>query len=201
MTTQHASRNVAFALLVEAGLGVVSLVIGWLAGHQSAVGMSSAAPVRDQLIGIAWGVVATLPMLLVLAASTRIRIPSLDRVEQLARQAVRHLFPKPQLWQLAAVSIAAGLGEELFFRGLVQAGLAALIGGDYGIWIALAVGAAVFGAFHWLNATYALLAMLAGLYFGWLLIASGSLWTPIVAHAAYDFIALVYLVRTNDPIG
>ena len=201
MTTEHANRNVAFALLVEAGLGVVSLVIGWLAGHQSAVGMSFDTPVCDQLIGIAWGVVATMPMLLVLAASTRVRIPSLDRVEQLAREAVRKLFPKPRLWQLAAVSIAAGLGEELLFRGLVQAGLAALIGGDYGIWIALGIGAAVFGAFHWLNATYALLAMLAGLYFGWLLIASGSLWTPIVAHAAYDFVALVYLVKTNDPIG
>ena len=201
MTNEHASRNVAFALLVEAGLGVVSLVIGWLAGHQSAVGMSFDTPVREQLIGIAWGVVATLPMLLVLAVSTRVRIPSLDRVEQLAREAVRQLFPKPRLWQLAAVSIAAGLGEELMFRGLVQAGLARLIGGEYGIWIALGIGALVFGAFHWLNATYALLAMLAGLYFGWLLIASGSLWTPIVAHAAYDFIALVYLVRTNDPIG
>jgi membrane protease YdiL (CAAX protease family) len=39
----------------------------------------------------------------------------------------------------------------------------------------------------------------AGLYFGWLLIASGSLWPPIVAHALYDFVALCYLLRPEEP--
>jgi membrane protease YdiL (CAAX protease family) len=97
--------------------------------------------------------------------------------------------------QLAIVSLAAGLGEELLFRGLVQAGLSNLIGGEYGPWIALAIAAALFGVCHWLNTTYAILATVAGLYFGLLLLWTGSLWTPIVAHAAYDFVALIYLVR------
>jgi membrane protease YdiL (CAAX protease family) len=88
----------------------------------------------------------------------------------------------------------------LLFRGLAQAGLARLIGGEYGPWIALVAVAALFGVCHWLNTTYAVLAMLAGLYFGLLLLLTGSLWTPIVAHAAYDFIALVYLVRPNNLI-
>ena len=40
-----------------------------------------------------------------------------------------------------------------------------------------------------------LLAALIGVYFGWLLIESGNLFVPVVAHAAYDFAALVYLLR------
>ena len=47
---------------------------------------------------------------------------------------------------------------------------------------------------------YAVLAVLAGVYFGLLLMLTGSLWTPIVAHAAYDFIALVYLLRPQNLI-
>ena len=58
----------------------------------------------------------------------------------------------------------------------------------------------LFGVCHWLNTTYAILAMLAGVYFGVLLMLSGSLWTPIVAHAAYDFCALVYLLRPQNLI-
>ena len=62
---------------------------------------------------------------------------------------------------------------------------------------ALAIASVLFGVCHWLNTTYAILAMLAGLYFGLLLVLTGNLWTPIMAHAAYDFIALLYLVRPN----
>jgi membrane protease YdiL (CAAX protease family) len=95
----------------------------------------------------------------------------------------------------------AGLGEELLFRGLVQAGLARLISGPAGIWIALLAASLLFGVFHWLSTTYALLAAAAGLYFGWLLIATGSLWPPVVAHALYDFAALWYLLRPNQVLG
>jgi uncharacterized protein len=101
---------------------------------------------------------------------------------------------------LAIVAAAAGLGEELLFRGLAQEGLSRLVGGEYGDWVALAVASLLFGVCHWLNTTYAVLALLAGLYFGLLLMLTGSLWTPIVAHAAYDFIALVYLVQPKNLI-
>ena len=59
----------------------------------------------------------------------------------------------------------------------------------------------LFGVCHWLNTTYAILAVLAGVYFGLLLIADGNILTPIVAHAAYDFLALVYLIQPQHLIG
>ena len=198
----HESRTLVVASVVEGGLGVVALAIGWLCGHWPAIGMGWSSPeVSEQVQFIGLGVAATLPPLIALALIDRFPFAPLDRVRQIAEIAVRQMFPSPRLWQLALVAAVAGLGEELLFRGLVQAGLARLIGGPAGLWIALLAASLLFGVFHWLSTTYALLAAAAGLYFGWLLIATGSLWPPVVAHALYDFAALWYLLRPNQVLG
>jgi membrane protease YdiL (CAAX protease family) len=36
-----------------------------------------------------------------------------------------------------------------------------------------------------------------GLYLGTLFVITGNLFAPIVAHAAYDFVALVWLARRH----
>ena len=48
---------------------------------------------------------------------------------------------------------------------------------------------------HWLSASYALLASLIGAYLGILFLVSGNLLAPIIAHAAYDVVALFVLAR------
>lgn len=202
MDNHVGNRSLFLALFVEGGLGVVALAVGWLVGHWPAIGIGWLSPsASDQLIAIGVGVVATFPLLVALAIVDRFPIGALDRVRQIAQEAISRMFPRPQIRQLALVAAVAGLGEELLFRGLVQAGLARLITIQGGPWIALLVASAVFGAFHWLNTTYALLAAVAGVYFGSLLMITGSLWPPIVAHALYDFAALWYLVRSNQVIG
>ena len=57
------------------------------------------------------------------------------------------------------------------------------------------LAAVAFGLCHWLNWEYALVAGIIGLYFGWLFLITKNLLAPMVAHAAYDFIALCFLVR------
>jgi membrane protease YdiL (CAAX protease family) len=202
MSDSTSFRTLLLAVLVEGGLGVLALTIGWLCNHWPAVGMGWSSPeVSEQFQFIGLGVAATLPPLIALGVIDRFPFAPLDRVRQIAEYAVRQMFPSPRLWQLALVAAVAGLGEELLFRGLVQACLARLIGGPAGIWIALIAASLLFGVFHWLSTTYALLAAVAGLYFGWLLIATGSLWPPVVAHALYDFAALWYLLRPNQVLG
>ena len=57
------------------------------------------------------------------------------------------------------------------------------------------MAALLFGAAHWLTATYALLAGLIGLYLGALFLLTENLLVPAIAHAAYDVVALSVLVR------
>ena len=80
------------------------------------------------------------------------------------------------------LSCAAGIAEELFFRGMIQsfAGL---------WWTAL-----IFGLLHALTPAYFVIATAIGLYFGYLYEVTGNLLIPMVSHAAYDIFAL-YLLR------
>lgn len=185
-------------VMFEMFLGLVAVAIGAALGHRPWIGMFSAdADASYQLQAMGWGVLAAIPMLLVVLSAYRWPLGPLRSVRRVSERQIAPLFQSLSIWEKAAVSLAAGLGEELMFRGLLQAGLAAAIGGQAGLWIGLAVASVVFGVCHWLNRTYAVLATAMGVYFGWLLIATGNLWTPIVAHAVYDFVAIVVLIRLS----
>ena len=93
--------------------------------------------------------------------------------------------------RLALVAVLAGLGEEALFRGVLQSAFAAAAGPGAG----LAAASLLFGAAHLLSRAYAALATLFGLYLGGLYLWSGNLLVPATAHAAYDFVLLVYLRR------
>ena len=73
-----------------------------------------------------------------------------------------------------------------------------LILGALPVTLQLVAASFVFGCFHPLSATYAVLAALIGLYLGLLLIFTGNLLAPALAHGLYDFIALVCLVRDGE---
>jgi uncharacterized protein len=110
--------------------------------------------------------------------------------------------------ELASISLLAGVGEELLFRGVFQAAIVEWSGNflphspvcaAVGDWLAVIVVAIVFGMMHAVNVAYAILAALMGLYLGWLWMATGNLAVPIVAHALYDFLALGYILRWRNP--
>jgi membrane protease YdiL (CAAX protease family) len=202
MTLANPKRTTRIALAFEGSLGLAAILIGWLLGFSPFVGVGGeggTAPAPVAAVG--WGLVATGPLIAALLLIERVPLEPLRQLCEMAREIIRSMFAGASALQLVAVAIAAGIGEELLFRGLVQAYLSRLIGGWLGVAIALVVASVLFGICHWLNTTYAVLAMLAGAYFGLLLAASGSIWTPVVAHAAYDFVALVYLVRPQRLVG
>ena len=198
MSDSNPGRTTLIALMFEGGLGLAAFAVGWLFGHWPAIGMNgTSASAQQQFQAIGWGLVATGPLVLALVLVDRMPLGPLARVRELTEEVVMLMFRGASVLQLAAVSIAAGFGEELLFRGLVQAGLTELIGGPAAPWLALAAASVLFGVCHWLNTTYAILAALAGAYFGLFFLLTGSLWAPIVAHAAYDLLALIYLVRPS----
>ena len=173
------------AFAIEGGLGVIAL----------AIGMFLARRPLDQIqwtaAGAGLGLLAACPMLFALWLMTRWPVGPLAQLDALVRRLVVPLFRQSATWELLVVSAMAGFGEELLFRGVAQTGIEQLTGSP---WLAIVAAAAIFGLAHPISVTYAVLAGVIGLYLGWLLLASENLLVPIVAHAAYDFLALEYLL-------
>ncbi|HEY1535990.1 MAG TPA: CPBP family intramembrane glutamic endopeptidase [Polyangiaceae bacterium] len=92
---------------------------------------------------------------------------------------------------IAAVALFSALGEELWFRGMLQPWL--------GLWLqALAFGivhSQLRGPSRWAWVTWA---MLMGLAFGAIFALTGSLAGPIAAHALINGLNLAYL-KSHDP--
>jgi membrane protease YdiL (CAAX protease family) len=91
---------------------------------------------------------------------------------------------------IAAVVLggAAGIGEEWFFRGIVQ-GVVGLIPAS------VLFGAAHVGSRRMLP--FGVWATAMGAVMGWLALMTGGLIAPMVAHGVYDILALEYIRR--DP--
>ena len=200
MEDSQPAEMTRLALLFEGSLGLAALAFGWLLGHSPLVGLAR-EETAPQIAALGWGLVATGPLLVALMIVDWLPLAALKRVRELASEAILRMFGGATVLQLAVVSLAAGIGEELLFRGLVQAGVSRWMSGVEGQMTAVLLTSVLFGFCHWLNTTYALLAMLAGAYFGLLLVATGNILAPITAHAAYDFLALVYLVRPARMLG
>ena len=95
---------------------------------------------------------------------------------------------------MVAVGLAAPLGEETLFRGLIQRSLLRASSARR----AIAVTALLFAAIH-----YEPIGLLArvelGALFGFLAYRTGSLWSAIAAHAASNLFALTLYFVSGDP--
>ncbi|HVJ58014.1 MAG TPA: CPBP family intramembrane glutamic endopeptidase [Terrimicrobiaceae bacterium] len=139
------------------------------------------------------GILASLPLLALFFWLLHASLPALERLDEFLETHVRTIFETWPMWQLAVISLLAGVCEEVFFRSVIQGGLARHIGTIPG----LAVASVIFGIFHLVTKTYALIATLIGAYLGILWIVIGNLLAPIATHAVYDFVALAYFLRAH----
>jgi membrane protease YdiL (CAAX protease family) len=91
-----------------------------------------------------------------------------------------------------AVVVAAPLGEELFFRGLIFGSLRR----RFGFWLAGAISSAVFAIVH-VQPPLVILMFFVGLGLAFIYDWRGSLASSIAAHAAFNLIgfSLILLVR------
>ena len=154
-------------------------VVGSRAGGASALGL---VPVPWRAFA-AWsaGLVATG---LAVTAAFRVAGPRLGLGES---RLLRDLLPRTprERATFAGLSLAAGVGEELAYRGYVIPVLAGLVGSP----VAIALSSLVFGLLH---AYQGALGMVRTATLGWVLavgfLASGSLWPPMAAHAILDLL-------------
>lgn len=153
-------------------------------------GFDSSLPYAVQ--GILWSL--PLGLLAVVLDLAEAKFTALQEVTKATQSSVLSLLGgtfKPFLGCVTALGLgaAAGIGEEMLFRGVMQFELGAKLGSEV---VAVGITSIVFGALHAVTPLYAGLASLASVYFGWLYLITGNLMVPIVTHAFYDWAALLY---------
>lgn len=183
MASRH--KIVVAAVAFELGLGM----LGWAVAAWFDVPVAPRLAVSTTVAVRA--LVALAPMLALLAFGLRTRWPPLVRLREQVESLVRQLFGSVPWWGLAAVALAAGVGEELLFRGALQPVAERWMGATLG----LIVISLLFGALHAASIAYFVLAAGVGFYLGWLAQCFDDLMAPIAVHAVYDFAALIALVR------
>ncbi len=178
MLFKQSSRLLVVALAGEGLLGGVALA--WI--RLRGLGVEAGDPVA----GIGLGLGAAFLLALVNYAILRLAPPihPVRAIRRLYRETLRPMFATVRPLEIAGISLAAGVGEELLFRGAVQA--------EFG----LVVASVLFGFAHMggrSSLVFGLWVAVMGFGLGGLAHLAGGLLAPIVAHAAYDAMAISYL--------
>ena len=171
-------RFLPIVMLGEGILLAVAYVWAWLIGLSLPFGSAAQGTIAG--IGAAVGL-AVVNLGFLRARGNR--WPG-DALRHVCRVIVRPIFEHATLWHIVAVSALAGVSEELLFRGVLQT----LVG--------LPAASVIFGAVHVGGRGfigYGVWAACIGALFGWLMVMTGGLLAPIVAHAVYDALALAYV--------
>jgi membrane protease YdiL (CAAX protease family) len=179
------SGFIRLALAGEAGL----FLLAWALGR--GLGISPLTEIQPSLGAFLWGVIATVPLGLGLAWMLTTSWSPIRRLVALVTEQIGPALAGCSAVELALLAVAAGVSEEVLFRGVVQIGLVRAVPA----WLALIMASTAFGLVHFASRAYAAVAGVIGIYLGTLLLVQGSLLAPIVTHALYDFVALLYVAR------
>ena len=95
---------------------------------------------------------------------------------------------------LFIIAFLPALGEELFFRGMMQKLFSQLTKNNH---LAIIITSIIFSAIH-LQFYGFLPRMVLGIFLGYLLVWSGSLWLPILAHFVNNASAIIFIFLDNQ---
>ena len=119
---------IILAVFFEIGLAPFSLFLGWLLSRPplETFQWSSDAAV--------WGVLATIPLILMFMGMLRWPIGPLARVKEFCDNEVVPLLKEVPWSDIALISLSAGVGEEMLFRGVLQASITGWLQSSLGDW-------------------------------------------------------------------
>ncbi|RMJ05584.1 CAAX amino terminal protease self- immunity [Marinobacter litoralis] len=178
------------ALLFQGGIGVVGALALWLFDIPLLTGELGLA---KALIYGGVGAAITYLLLLQLTKLTWLFPDNLsDQMQALYEFAASYRWPA-----LVLLSLLAGVGEELLFRGAIQGWLLQ----NTGPWTAVIAASLLFGLVHYVSLTYFVMATGLGLILGTGYQISGSMAMVMVWHAIYDMLALYFLLNYPSWFG
>ncbi|MFV8571607.1 CPBP family intramembrane glutamic endopeptidase [Marinobacter sp. SBS5] len=187
---QDSSISTVAALLFQGGIGVVGAIALWL--FEIPV-LSGVFGVTEALVYGTLGAAATYLVLLQLTKLTWLFPDNLsEQMQALYEFAASYRWPV-----LLLLSLLAGVGEELLFRGAIQGWLLQ----HTGPWTAVIAASLLFGLVHYVSFTYFVMATGLGLVLGTAYQLSGSLTMVMVWHAVYDLLALYFLLNFPSWFG
>ncbi len=201
LTDRRAFLKTAFAF--EGILLIAALFVDYFFGFHC-LGL-----IRWDTSGLAWGLGATLPLIVLFLVSLRFRPEPIARIHGILEELLAPSLAACRWYDLIAIAFLAGLSEELLFRGAIQVDLLELWGQKQidGLELgwkliglpALLIASILFGLAHAITPTYAILAALIGVYLGVLMDISGerNLTAPILTHALYDYLAFLVVIRRH----
>ena len=124
------------------------------------------------------------------------RLLRLSSVYQIVSQL--HELTKELTWaQILILSLLAGLGEELLFRGFAQSWLAGVTGPMF----AIVLTSIIFALLHAMSLFYFIFALAISIVFGLLLHTTQSMGLVVVLHTVYDVIALGVIAKYPEIVG
>lgn len=112
--------------------------------------------------------------------------------------ALLHDLTRQLTWpQIVILSVLAGLGEELLFRGVIQSWLTEFIG----VYSAIVISSVIFATLHALTLYYFVFTFLLSLLLAFLFHTTQSMAFLVVIHAVYDVIALGVIAKYSHLLG
>jgi membrane protease YdiL (CAAX protease family) len=169
-------------LMGAAVVGATALLtVAWAAARLMGGGVAARlriGPSRASPQGVAAAMVGTAGLSLACGSAAQlVHVGEGDVMHALA-ESLQHASPATYLAAVASIGLVPALGEESFFRGLMQTRLAE----RWPRWVAIATSAAAFGLLH-VDPVQGTLAFAVGLYLGWLAERFHGIRPGIAAHA------------------
>ncbi len=178
---------VVFLLLFASAAGVVWLWFNLVWGERNGwAGLGLTPITRRQII---WSLLAGLGAVMVNLLITSLTAPLLGRPKSMAMMAgAEAATPMLIAGLFLAAAIIAPFLEEALFRGLIYGRLRR----RFSLLAAALIAAVLHGLIHLDQGSLLGLIVVFAL-FGWLYERQGTLWAPIIAHAAHNAIILLAL--------
>ena len=164
--------------MVEGLVFAAALLIAWFCGIK--LFPLTQNVFRDLVIGTL-GALFPLALFAILLSEKTNNISSLGSIKRTIVKDIRPIFSETNFIDLCFISACAGLGEELLFRGVIQAKLG------------IVAASIIFGLLHFITPAYCIIATIMGFYIGFLYQYYDSLLVPVQLHFVYDLGALILI--------
>lgn len=202
METDKRDRDFFVASMFELALAGAAILLGRFIGVSPYIMMPRFGEIARIWEGVWLGGLFGGGVLLLAFFVGRFKISWIEQAALKAEIGLKPLLRECNYGHVIAISLAAGVGEEMLFRGWLLSSLLNWFGGSaVSATVSIFLSSLLFGLAHPITRGYVLIAASIGLGFGAMYLWSGNLLTVIMAHSIYDAVLLsvmLHKIRDRD---